>query len=708
MYYHHLIVRNNFECHSFLQNLLVHFYCKCGALKEADFLFNRHFERDAFSWDFLMRAYVLYGFTEKAFGIFDRLQHEAFLPDKVLYSTTLSACTAADDSLNVGRALHARISGSVLMSDIVLRTSLLSLYRKYGAVDHAHKLFNESSHTDDISCNAMIETCVEYGHKEEAIHVYESMQWQGLMPNDSTFVSLLSVCVSSADLTLGKVIHVRAIEANVDSDVRTATALISMYGRCGDLEHSKLLFCISDDRDAVMWNALLAAYSQHGHAGTAVKVFKQMQQECFLPNRVTFVSLFQACSDTTMFTEGQRLHACITCKGDDLELVVGNTLITMYGTSGKLECAQGIFERLPEKNVVSWTAMVTACSQHGHVEGACHFLSGMHEEGIMPNEYTLVSVLSAFANLGDPSRCKHLHTWLVMGGFSFIGVIGNALITLYAKCEYVEDALVLFDELEQKDGVSWNALISGCAQAAYCKDALWLYEQMQLEGVIPESGAFASLFSACSESANLLRGQQIHVQVLNIELKLDDAVWNSIVNMYSRCGVIMKAYGMFNGIAKRNLASWNCMINGCAQHGVGERALHLLESMIDDGLEPDASTLTSVITACSHSGLADEGLSTIVMLQCLEKILTLDHLSCLIDAVGRMGRTAESWLLVVGMPFQPNHASHLGLLNACKHHTDVKVGRLATLYALELAPEDTASPVLMSNLYGLAGSEDFY
>eukprot|EP00250_Pteridium_aquilinum_P009954 c19050_g1_i1 orf=628-2976(-) len=668
---------------------------------------SRHSERDVFSWDFLIRACIQYRDTRRALDLFDQMQHEAFLPDKVIYSSALIACSTDPDSFCTGQKLHARIVASPFILDIVLRTALVSLYNKCGNVDHAQQLFHGISEHDEVSCNAMIEAYVGHGHGEEALNVYEKMQWEGLMANASTFVSLLSLCVNTSKLTLGKVIHVKVLENGVEADVRVATALVSMYGRCGGLEHAQKLFATSGERDVVMWNALLAAYAQNGHSHDALVVYEQMQQEGFLPERVTFVSVLQACSTESMFVQGQQVHACIKSWGHDLDLVVGNALVTMYSSRGKIEYAQSVFEKLPEKDVVSWTAMITACAQQGHAKGAWQFLYRMHQEGIMPNEVTLVSVISAYASLADPIECRHFHTWLVANDYACVGDIANALISMYAKSGCLKDAQDLFSQLAEKDSISWNALISACAQNAHGEDALRLYEQMHMEGVLADSAAFASVLAACAEHADLLKGQQMHVQILNIELDLDDAVWNSILNMYGKCGVIMKAYSMFNEMASRNLISWNSMIAGCAQHGEGKHALGLLLKMVQTGVQPDSTTFMSVLAACSHSGLLNEGLCMIIMIRCLERVVTLDHLNCFIDALGRLGRIADAWDLMVRMPFQPTRASHIGLLNACRHHVDVKLGQAATRQALELVPEDTALPVLMSNLYGMAGAEEF-
>lgn len=664
-------------------------------------------ERDVFSWDFVIRACIHHGSTRRALGLFHQMQHEAFLPDKVIYSSALSACSTDLDSFCLGQKLHARIVGSPFISDIVLRTALVSFYNKCGDVGHAQQLFHGSLELDEVSCNAMIEAYVEHGHGEEALYVSEKMQWQGLIANASTFVSLLSLCTDTITLTLGKAIHVKVLENRIESDVCMATALVSMYGRCGGLNLAKKLFATSGERDIVMWNALLAAYAQNGYAQDALLVYEQMQQEGFLPDRVTFVSVLQACSTEIMFIQGQQVHACIESWGGDLDLVVGNALVTMYSSYGKIEYAQSVFEKLPEKDVVSWTAMIAACAQHGHAKGAWQFLHGMQQEGILPNDVTLVSVISVYANLADPIECKHFHSWLVVNGYACVGDLGNALISMYAKSGCLRDAQDLFNQLAEKDAVSWRALISAYAQNAYGEHALQLYEQMQVEGLLADSAAFASILAACAERADLLKGQQMHVQILNVEVDLDDAVWNSVLNMYGKCGVIMKAYSMFSEMGSRNLIAWNSMIAGCAQHGAGKHAGHLLLKMLQAGVHPDSTTFTSLLTACSHSGLVDEGLCLVIRIQCLERIITLDHLNCLIDAVGRLGRVAEAWNLMVWMPFQPTRASHIGLVNASRHHVDIKLGQIATKQALELVPEDTALPVLMSNLYGMAAAEEF-
>lgn len=707
MHIHHRIIRHGLQHNPFVQNLLLHMYCKCGALDEAQSLFAKHSERNVFSWDFLIRAYIHHGSKRKSLELFDQMQHEAVMPDKVIYCSALSACGADPDSFPTGRKMHARIMGSAFLSDIVLRTALVSWYNKCGDLDDAQHMFHGCFELDEVSCNAMIETYVQHGYGEEALRLHEQMQWEGLMENGSTFVSLLSMCVSRVDLPLGKRLHVRIIDSGVESDIRLATALIGMYGRCGGLEVAKKLFATLLEKDVVMWNAMIAVYAQNGHALDAFLLYGQMQQEGVLSNRVTFVSVIQACATEAAFVQGRQVHACIKSVDHDSDLVVGNALVSMYGNCGRIEYAQSVFEKMPEKDVVSWTAMIATCAQHGHVKGAWQILCQMQQEGVVPNEVTLVSVISAYACLADPSECKHLHAWLVANGYACVGDVGNALINLYAKSGSLEDAHDLFSQLPEKDMVSWNALISAYAQNGHGMDALQLFEHMQLEGVLANSVTFANVLTACAEQADLLKGQQMHAQILNGELELDDVLWNSILNMYGKCGVIKNAHSMFNDMAERKLISWNSMIAGCAQHGEGMYALRLLFRMHQEGVKPDRTTLISVLTACSHAGLVDEGQHCCsTMIQNHGSRTTLDHFNCMIDLLGRLGRLTEARYLIVDMPYQPTSVSYTSLLNACRQHVDMELGKFAAKHAFELVPEDTASPVLMSNIYGMSGAED--
>lgn len=672
---HQHIVQTRHEQNPFLGNLLIEMYGNCGALEDAHAVFTKACQRNVFSWTFLVGAYTQNGFAKRALELLDQMQHESCMPDKVLFTGIVSAC-ATKECFMEGKQVHARIVGSPFSSDVIMSTSMINMYGKCGQIRDAQRVFNAITEQDVVSWNAMIGAYVQHGHGKGALCLYKQMQWEGMLPNKSTFVSVLSVCFSQADLPEGKRMHVRIIHCGMESDV-------------------------------VLWNAIIAAEVQNGLANNAFQFFYKMQLEGDVPNRVTFVSVLQACASEAALVHGKQMHACIRDVGYESDLVVGNALVSMYSKCGSLEDAQKVFDKIVDKDVVSWSAIIAAYTQNGQAMYVLQIFNQMQQERVVPNELTLLSIVSAYANLSALPECKKMHASLTMSDCTSCVSVGNALISMYGKCGNLEDAYRLFDLMAEKDTVPWNAIISAYAQNGHGKYALQILDQMLIEGVIPNKVTFINTLSVCADRVDLLRGKRVHTQIVSHRVEMDDILENAILNMYGKCGVMDDAYKIFNKMAQPNLISWNSTIAGCSQHGQGVCAIQLFKEMQQEGIMPDESTFISLLSACSHAGLVDEGHEFVRLInQEYGLLLTIDHFNCMIDLFGRSGLLAEAEDLVNNMPFQPTSVSWTSLLNVCQHQLDVKRGEHAAKHMFELVPEDTASSVVLSNIYAVVDRND--
>ncbi|KAJ7540610.1 hypothetical protein O6H91_10G022900 [Diphasiastrum complanatum] len=312
--------------------------------------------------------------------------------------------------------------------------------------------------------------------------------------------------------------------------------LVDMYSKCGCTEDARKLFNNMSERDVVSWNAMIAGYAQNGLGKEALALYEQMKQEGVQPDNVTFVLLLKACASLGALEQGKQLHSDIIKRGFQSNVIVGSTLVDMYAKCGCTEDSRELFNNMRERDVVSWTAMIAAYAQSGLGKEALALYEQMKQEGVQPNNVTFVLLLKACASLGALEQGKQLQSDIIKKGFHSNVIVGCTLVDMYAKCGCIEDARELFNNMSERDVVSWNALIAGYAQNGFGKEALALYEQMKQEGMQPDNVTFVVLLKACASLAALETGKQLHSDIIKRGFQLNVIVGSTLVDMYAKCG----------------------------------------------------------------------------------------------------------------------------------------------------------------------------
>lgn len=224
-----------------------------------------------------------------------------------------------------------------------------------------------------------------------------------------------------------------------------------------------------------------------------------------------------------------------------------------------------------------------------------------------PDFFTIVSVLQACSHSGSIRNGKGIHGYIIKSEFASNGFVESALVKMYAKCGSVEVARQLFDQMFQRDLISWNAMIVGNAENGHPNEALRLFRQMQLEGLMPDSNTIASVLPACVSLGTIQQGKEIHEYIIKSGLESDAFVMSALIDMYCECGSVDIAQRVFDKMSKRDVVVWNTIISGYGMHGHGKDALKLFYQMQQEGLKPVHVTFISVLSACSHADLVDEG-----------------------------------------------------------------------------------------------------
>ncbi|XP_057837431.2 pentatricopeptide repeat-containing protein At2g03880, mitochondrial-like [Cryptomeria japonica] len=585
---------------------LVDMYAKCGSIDKASELFDRMPERDVLSWTAMIAGYAQNGFVDKALQTFKQMQLAGVKPNSTTFASILPACAKMGD-LEQGMNIHESIKEGGFFSDVIVATALIDMYAKCRSIDKARELFDIIPQKDVISWNAMIAGYAHNGFVDKALQTFEQMQLAGVKPNTTTFSSILPACAKMGALEQGMDIHRSIIEGECLSDIVVGNALVDMYAKCGSIEKARKLFDGIPQRNVVSWNTMIAGYGQNGFIEKALETFKQMQLAGVNPNSTTFASILPACAKIGALEQGMNTHQSIIEGGFLSDVTVATALVDMYSKCGSMDKASELFHRMPERDVISWNAVITGYVQNKFVHKALETLKQMQLAGVKPNSTTFASILHACAKIEALEEGINIHRSIIEGGFLSDIRVGNALVDMYSKCAIIDKARQLFDRMPQRNVVSWTVMIAGYTQNEYVEKALETFKEMQLAGVKADSTTFASILPACAKVGALEQGMDIHQNIMEGGFSSDVIVTTALVDMYAKCGNIDKAHELFDRMPQRNVVSWTTMIAGYVRNGLVDKALETFKNMRLAGIKPNSTTFTHILPACAKMGALEQG-----------------------------------------------------------------------------------------------------
>ncbi|XP_061355260.1 pentatricopeptide repeat-containing protein At4g13650 [Gastrolobium bilobum] len=700
---HARTITSGFENSLFICNPLIDFYFKNGFLNSAKKVFDNLQQRDSVSWVAMISGLSQSGYEEEAILLFYQMHTSGIYPTPYTFSSVLSACTKVE-FFEFGEQLHGLLLKQGFSSETYVCNALVTLYSRLGNLISADQIFNAMSQRDRVSYNSLISGLAQQGYSDRALELFKKMHLDCLKPDCITVASLLSACASVGALLKGKQLHSYAIKSGISSDIILEGALLDLYVKCSDLKTAHDFFLATENENVVLWNVMLVAYGLLDNLNESFQIFTQMQIEGIVPNQFTYPSILKTCTSLGALDLGEQIHTQVLKTGFQFNVYVSSVLIDMYAKLGKLDTALKILRRLKEKDVVSWTAMIAGYTQHDMFAEALNLFEEMQDQGIQSDNIGFASAISACAGIQALDQGKQIHAQSCVSGYLDDLSIGNALVSLYARCGKVQEAYVAFDKIFAKDNISWNSLISGFAQSGHFEEALNLFAQMNKAGLEINSFTFGSAVSAAANVANVRLGKLIHAMIKKAGYDSESEVSNALITLYAKCGSIGDAERQFFEMPEKNEVSWNAMITGYSQHGYGFEALRLFEDMKQLGVLPNHVTFVGVLSACSHVGLVDEGIR---YFQSISEVHSLvpkpEHYACIVDLLGRSGLLSRARRFIEEMPIQPDAMVWRTLLSACIVHKNLDIGEFAASHLLELEPKDSATYVLLSNMYAVTG-----
>lgn len=596
-YIHAHIVKLGFELDCVVCNTLVAMYIKSGCIDDAHLVFTLSLEKNAVTWNAMISGYAHHGHGFEALHLFSEMYRDGYEPTLVTYVCIFKACGTILALLE-GRLIHVLIMKHFLEQETFMGSSLIDFYAKCGSLEDAHKIFNTLPKQDVATWNAIIGAFAQKGLGNTSMNLFQEMQNEGFKPDNVTFLSILKACSSITDLEQGKLIDARINQCGLGYDAFIATTLIDMYVKCGSIKHASRVFCNSTSRDVVTWNTMIGGCAQHDQVEKVLDLFQQMQHEGVNPDTLTYMSLLKTGFSSGSLNLGKLIHTCILGASLEDEAFVENSIVDMYAKFGSMEDAHNLFARLPRLDVVSWNTMISGYVQHHQSLEALQVLHSMQQEGMEPDKVTCVLLLKACSSISSLDHGKLVHTQIIEIGCESDALIESTLIDLYAKCGIMDDARGIFTKASQQSVHAWNMLVSGYVHWEQFRTALEIFENMQQETVQPNEMTFIFILQACCSLEALESIKVVNDLVIRGELEHDVYVMSTLIDVYSKCGMMEEAVGIFNNIPNPGVVTWTGLISGHVQHGNGQEALQLFYQMQMRGVEPNEATFVCTVKAC--------------------------------------------------------------------------------------------------------------
>ncbi|XP_068664146.1 pentatricopeptide repeat-containing protein At3g58590-like [Aristolochia californica] len=677
----------------FFLNNLISIYAVCGELSIGRKLFDRIPEPNHVSFNSIISAYSRHGQTLEVSKLFSEMIAAGFRPTSFTFGSILR-CSPLDWGFQLQSLI---LKSGILFLDAFTGTSLLGVFVKHECLHAATKLFDDMPQRNVITWNSLISVFSNNESIKDAMVLFRELLRTEIQPTEYSFVAVLSGFRFAEVLYLGVQIHGLVVKMGTGFYTLVANCLMEMYTGCSSANAAEKLFSEMPIRDAVSWNTIIGAFAKSDKPKKALDFFVEMSSFEIIPTQATFACVLGACVCLQVVNYGKFIHGKSIKNNFSSDVLVSSILVHFYVKCNKLDDAQCLFDEVTQKSIASWNTLISGYSK-GDYRKAIYLLKEMLSSGYQPNVYTFCTILKSLPML----ELQQLHSLITKMGYeqdkfvssSFIsscadnGLIADALsfasaltpplsvvqcnviAGIYTRNAQYQEALDLLSQLKEPDIVSCNGFIEACARSGLYREAFELFKQMRTNSFLPDNCTFVSLLSISIKLCNLELGCNIHSFIIKMDFSCSDVfVQNVLVDMYAKCGNLEGSMKVFDEMSERNVISWTSLISGLALHGCPQEALRRFKEMETYGITPDKVTFISVLSACRHGGLVEEGMRLFGNMKKLYGIEPeMDHYACVVDMLCRNGHLKEAEKVICIMPSQPGSLVWRSFLEGCKRY----------------------------------------
>ncbi|XP_010313676.1 pentatricopeptide repeat-containing protein At3g62890-like [Solanum lycopersicum] len=526
----------------------------------------------------MMRAYLQRNQPQNTIFLYKSMLKNNVCIDNYTFPLLVQASTVRLSEAE-GKEFHNHVIKTGFGLDVYVKNTLINMYAVCRNLVDARKMFDESPVLDSVSWNSILAGYVQVGNVDEAKVIFDKMPMKNVIASNS---------------------------------------MIVLLGRSGRMSEACQLFNEMMQKDVVSWTALISCYEQHGMHTQALDLFMQMCSNGISIDEVVVLSVLSACAHLLVVQTGESVHGLVIRVGFESYVNLQNALIHMYSTcgdvmaaqrlfdtsshldqiswnsmiSGYLKCgsvekARELFDSMAEKDVVSWTTMISGYAQHDHFSETLALFQEMLHEDSKPDETTLVSVLSACTHLSALDQGKWIHAYIRKNGLKVNSILGTTLVDMYMKCGCVENALEVFNAMEEKGVSSWNALILGLAMNGQVERSLDMFQKMKECGVTPNEVTFVAVLGACRHMGLVDEGRSyFNAMTTHYNVEPNIKHYGCMVDLLARTGLLKEAETLIDSMPiAPDVATWGALLGACRKHGNSEMGERVGRKLLE--LQPD-------------------------------------------------------------------------------------------------------------------------
>lgn len=523
----------------------------------------------------------------EAIGSFVDMLEKGFCPNEYCFAALIRACSNVDH-VSTGRAVFGFvIKTGYFESDFCVGCALIDMFAKGSSdVEAAYEVFDRMPERNAVSWTLIIARLTQLDCAKEAIHLFLDMLLSGVEPDKFSFSSAMSACVKLRLLSFGQQLHSHIIRSGLALDPSVGCSLVDMYAKCatdGAMDDSRKVFDHMSTYNVMAWTAIITGYVQSdGHDEEAIKFFCEMILSYVPPNHVTFSSILKACANLSDVLTGKQVHALAIKLGLASVTCVGNSLINMYAESGRMEDSWRAFDFLFDKNLVAYDTIIDACTKNFDLEQAFDLFYDFKDMGFEATDFTFSSLLSGAASIGAIGKGEQIHAQLLKSGFESNLCISNALVSMYSSCGNIEAAFQVFNEMGNRNIITWTSMITGLSKYGYADRAIALFSEMLRAGIRPNEITYVAVLSACSHAGLVTEGwRHFNSMYLNHGTAPRMEHYACIVDMLGRSGLLSDAFEVINSMPlKPNALIWRTFLGACRTHGNTQLGKHAAKMIL--------------------------------------------------------------------------------------------------------------------------------
>ncbi|XP_019097005.1 PREDICTED: putative pentatricopeptide repeat-containing protein At3g15930 [Camelina sativa] len=541
------------------------------------------------------------------------------------FISILGSCKTTDQF----KQLHSQTIARGLAPNPTVQKKLLLFWcsRLGGHMSYACKLFVKIPEPDVVVWNNMIkgwsrvEDCGGKG-----VRLYLNMLKEGVTPDSHTFPYLLNSLKRDGALACGKKLHCHVAKFGLGSNLYVQNALVQMYSFCGLMAMARGVFDRRCKEDVFCWNLMISGYNRMRQYEKSMELFAEMERNLVFPTTVTLLLVLSACSKVKDKDLCKKVHGYVSECMKEPSLKLENALVNAYAACGEMDIAVRIFRSMKTRDVISWTSVVKGFVESGNLELARTYFDQMPVRdrvswtimidgylradcfneslemfremqcaGMIPDEFTMVSVLTACAHLGSLEIGEWVKTYIDKNKIKNDVVVGNALIDMYFKCGCSEKAQNVFRDMDQRDKFTWTAMVVGLANNGQGQEAIEVFLQMQEMSIQPDAITYLGVLSACNHSGMVDQARKIFAKMRsNHRTEPSLAHYGCMVDLLGRAGLVKEAYEIIMNMPMNpNSIVWGALLGACRLHNDEPMAELAAKKILE--LEPDNGAVYALL-----------------------------------------------------------------------------------------------------------------